>query len=491
MIKRLLIQNLILIEKAEIFLSEHLNIFTGESGSGKSAVLTAIKLISGERASPSWVQKGKEMAVVEAEFSSNLFIRRELYSSGKSRCFIDDRQVSLAELKELNLLEIVDQNSSILGQEKELLDSFAKISKEVKEYENALSQEKKIKEELNSFEKDQSHLLHLQRDFEELNELQYSSKEEEKLDQELELLSHAQEMNESLLEICVALDAKKDASSLKKAIFTLEKWARLDQKLKTAEDLIRSASLELEEALSFLQSYTNEIQIDPIRLEILETRIGKIEKYKRLFGPDLVAKKKELEEKIDAIFENEQKQKDLQKELEALSKKNLIQKLFLDQERKKAATLLGEQVEKELKELNLSSARFVVKVEEEKVFFLFSANPQGALLSIDKCASGGELARLFLAMKTILSKGLNTLIFDEIDSSIGGQTAKKVAEKLKNLSDCQQVLCVTHFIQVAKYATDHFVVLKKTVQNEAISEVKKINKEEKEVEYDRMLGILC
>lgn len=483
--RRLKIQNLILIEKAEIEFGKGLNILTGETGSGKSAILSAIRLIGGERADSSCIRKGAEVAIVEAEFEEGPLIRREIYRSGKNRCFIDDALVNVTQLKESVSIERVDQNSSILSQETALLDQFATLAEEVEEFSKSQSEEKALFSELEallSIPKERE-LEWAQKDLELIETARW--KEEEALNQEHLLLSHAQELSEKIAGVSHVLTDSIPA--LRKALASLETCGRFDAKIQTTAQALKGALLEFDEAHRFVESYLDRLEANPIKLETIEKEIGAILNLKRRFGADLEAQKQKLLSGIERLSNIEFQVETLQNALKILREKNFAWKKSILEKRQRAAPLFANLILQELKDLNMPDAQFEVAVSESAQF-LFSANRGNPPIPIAKCCSGGELSRLLLAIKTVLSSGTSTLVFDEIDSNVGGQTAAAIGEKLQRLSQNRQVICVTHFVQVAKYAMDHFLVSKETRDENTYTTLKKLIGNEREPEYNRMLG---
>lgn len=483
--KRLKIKNLILIESAVLEFGKGLNILTGETGSGKSAILSAIRLIAGERADSSCIRKGSDLGVVEAEFEDGSILRREIYRSGKNRCFIDEAQVSLSALKEFIQIEMVDQNSSILGKEKLLLDQFAEISEEVKDFEASICEENKLSAELNTLlaTPKERELEWAKKDIELLEEARW--KEEESLAQEHHLLTHAQELAEKISAAACLFD--EGIPYFKRALGLLEQAQRFCDKIEHLAEPVKGALLELEEAGRSLQSYGDRIEINPTRLEALEKEIGAIVTLKRRFGSDLGAQKEKLLTTIEHLANLDARIDNLQKSLILLREKNETWARSINEKRRQASPLFSNILLQELKSLNIPNAQFEVVISD-RIQFLFSANPGHPPIPIEKCASGGELSRLFLAIKTILSQGKSTLVFDEIDSNVGGQTAAAIGEKLKRLSEFRQVICVTHFVQVAKCGIDHFLVSKETLAEDTYTTVQKMGEKEREREYNRMMG---
>lgn len=488
------IQNLILIEKAEIVFGPGLNILTGETGSGKSAVLSAIRLIAGERADSNCIRKGADFAIVEAVLEGPIFIRREIYRSGKNRCFIDDAQVSLATLKEAVNIEMVDQSSShtILNQQKSMLDTFAGLTDEVFAYETAAAEEKAIDAQLQKLLQTpkERELEWARKDLGLIEEVDWRLGEEEKLVEEHHFLIHAQELAEKISSIAFALTEGNELPPLKRMQTTLEHCIRFDPKLGPLAQSMKSALLELEEVGREIQTYSDKLEADPARIAAVEKRIGAIESIKRRFGVEIEEEKAKLMATIEHLSNLDAQIESLQSELQLLREKNIQWAQSITLKRRKAAPLFASQVLEELKNLNIPHAQFEIAVGESlnDVSFLFSANPGLPPIPVERCASGGELSRLLLAIKTLLSEGSSSLVFDEIDSNVGGQTAAILGQKLKRLAEKRQVICVTHFVQVAKCAMDHFLVRKSTQGESAYTTVIKLSEKEKENEYSRMMG---
>lgn len=489
----LTIQNLILIEKAEIHFGPGLNILTGETGSGKSAILSALRLLAGGRADSQTIRNGADLAVVEAIVGSKQ-IRREIHRSGKNRCFLNDELVSLATLREEVDIEMVDQSSSHTlsspDSQRDSLDAFAQLSHEVAAFTASLAQEKEWERFLS--ESKQGHVESIEKELTFFEEVNVLPGEEVKLAQEHHILTHAQELAEKIGSIGTALSEGNEPLlfALKKIVGTLENCLRFDPKLTSLSQTMRSAVLEIEEVSRSVGNYLDQLQVDPQQLLAIEKRIATIEGLKRRFGPDLELEKNKLRDQLDHLHRLETETEATRQQLIAIKEKNRAWAHEITHKRKLHAAQLSASVLKELQSLNIPHAQFEVSVGEEfnQVTFLFSANPGIAPIPLEQCASGGELSRLLLAIKTILSTGCSTLVFDEIDSNVGGQTASILGEKLKQLAQKKQVICVTHFVQVAKFATDHFLVTKTEDQGLAYTKIVKLDAKNKEKEYSRMLG---
>lgn len=531
MLTTLKIQNLILVESAQITFGEGLNILTGETGSGKSALLSALSLLSGQRADTGLIRKESDLAIVEATFQTDvssllqeeeilpptppspLHVRREIHRSGKSRCFIEDQQVSLTFLRKCigHIIEQVDQSSShtLASQEEQrhMLDTFSSLLPLTKELQQNFQEQKKLEEALAALIQKQEirerELAWAQKDVALIEETNWKEGEEETLTQEHHRLIHAQELLEKVSLISTALsDGNQPIASLLKRFSTLlEQCQRLDPSLSPLATTLKSTAVELEEISSSLQSYLDRLEIDPKRLQFVEERIAALETLKRRFGASfeaVQAKRKELLAQIEKLENLDEEIQNLQKKIQQLANENEKKGALLSDERKKGAAALEMLVQQELKPLNLPHARFVIHITSkpltaqgiDDIQFLFSANLGVPPAPLEQCASGGELSRLLLALKICLSEkgGASCLVFDEIDSNVGGQTATILGEKLKKLSHNHQVICVTHFSQVARQGMHHFLVTKNQEGGLAKTTISPLSSSERESEYKRMLG---
>jgi DNA repair protein RecN (Recombination protein N) len=400
--------------------------------------------------------------------------------------------VNLADFRKKANIEVIDQNSAqtLLEQHKEMLDAFAGIEKEVDLLNRSLLQEKEMEEKLQILLQTprERELKWAQKDLNFLEEVNVQKGEEELLAQEHVRLASSQELSQKIQLIHFVLREENHLAALKRALNTLESCARVDQALQATADSFKSALLELEEAALVIERY--HIEANPERLAEIEKRIADIEALKKRFGLNFAEQKERLLKTIDHLSHLEEEIELLKKACETKRKENSAACQAITLKRKEKAPLFASRILKELKSLNIPHAKVEIEVGApfNEVSFLFSANPGIQPMPIASCASGGELSRLFLAMKTVLFSGTSTLVFDEIDSNVGGQTALVLGEKLKALSQNRQVICVTHFVQVAKQALDHFYVSKKEKNNLAYTEIKKLSEKEREEEYHRMVG---
>lgn len=303
--KSLKIQNLILIERAEIELGSGLNILTGETGSGKSAVLSAIQLIAGGRADASLIRQGSPFAIVEAALEDSTIIRREIYRSGKNRCFIDEAQVSLGALKGAVDIEMVDQNSShaILEEEGSMLDAFAGIVGEVDEYKASVRQAREIGAELEKWLQvpKERELEWAEKDLAWIEEVDWKAGEEASLAEEHNVLIHAQDLAAKVSGVSFGLSEGPELPSLKRMQAGLESCIRFDPKLAPIAQSMKNALLELEETGQLIQNYADRLEADPGRLAAVEKRIGAIESLIRRFGADIEGQKEKLRARVQEL----------------------------------------------------------------------------------------------------------------------------------------------------------------------------------------------
>lgn len=519
MLKKLTIKNLILVEFAEVEFSVGLNIITGESGSGKSALLSAISLVAGRKTSPQCIREGEKIAWAEALFilpeneeiklllerenipfpsDHHLSIRREISSNGKSRSFVQDELVTLPLLKELggHLLQIADQNShEDLGSEtyqRILLDTYAELLNDIREFshlfqkEKELLQKKKEHELLNEKES-------LQDELNEIEKANIKEGEEEKISEEHNLLVHA---SDALSKIEIIYSSLKDPilSRLLKLQPLLQQLSTVHKRFEEGLNLLQSARVELDEISHLVLQMKGAFDVDPGRITYLEERLQIIESLKKKYGNNLTEKKEAYAKRLKELHTSE----DEFNELPEIQKKLEAKVLYIHQKRKAFALELEEKISSELKSLNLSHGSFQIRLEpkettstgNDKIAFLFSANLGQTPKTVGSAASGGELSRLLLAFQTALSKkaGKHTLIFDEIDSNIGGKTASLIGEKLHSLGKYTQIISVTHFVQVATCATSHIRVQKKEENGRMVTLIEKLSETEKKKEYARMIG---
>ena len=524
MLRSLQIKNIILIEQADIPFHQGFHVLTGETGAGKSAILKALRLVVGERADTQALRKGADKGLVEAQFdapdhaplrklleeaeidwSPELVIRREMTASGRNRAFVNDQMISLTLLKQLGeqLMHICGQhaNQELRNQEKhrDLLDLFAELNDSRLAFTTAWQRENRLRQELTTLQRQESQRLRemddAQRQWEELSEAQLKEGEEEELFSEYTLLTSAEELAAGVGQVYEAL---QEAQSLKSALQQLEGLKQLDTALHDPAAGLRSTLMEFEELGYTLRSYLSRIENNPARAEEINQRLSVITKLKKKYGPDPVAYLEQLALHLTQLQAADDRAEEIERALQDASELTDILAKKLTQERTDAALKLEEALTQQLLTLNMPAVEFRVRVMpqarhlhgEDLVDFLFAPNLGEKLIAIADCASGGELSRLMLALQALLA-GKNhtpTLVFDEVDANIGGETATVVGQKLAEIGGGMQVLCVSHFPQVARFAHHHYQVAKQTCENRTTTHIAVLQGKDRDKELRRMVG---
>ena len=545
MLRELRIKNFAVIDEAALDFGAGLNVLTGETGAGKTIVLNALGLISGGRVSAEIIRHGEEEASVEALFAESpeplrdklreggyggedeMVIKRIVSRSGKNRIYLNGSLCPLGFLGEAGscLIHIYGQHEhqALLNPETHLrlLDSYGGLepkAEDMKERYRSLGLAwKSLKEakDLLDKRKREEELLRLQA--REISQARLQTGEEEELRAKKNILIHAEKLFQGCKEGEDLLYDGEDAliSRLGRYVLRLKELANIDGGLNEAVELLNSSQAQLQEATTVLRRYTGKIQFDPGALEQLEDRLAEINRLKRKYNgtvEDILKIEKTIEEELQALGRGEEEIPMLERAFEKARSSAWQTAEALSAERKKVAKKLKKAMEKEVEGLGMAGTIFeacflseeaggdeppfliggkrVTEQGMDQVEFYFSPNPGEAVKSLAKIASGGELSRLMLAIKSlVLTQGdIPTLLFDEVDAGIGGRVAEIVGKKLKKVADSYQVLCVTHLPQIAALADSHYVVQKEVVKGRTFTEVKKLNDNERVAEVARMLG---
>ena len=545
MLKELNIKNFAIIDQLRVEFRPGLNVFTGETGAGKSIVVDALNLALGERASTDLVRTGSDEAVVEAAFDLNgsgaravtgilveqgigmekgedLIIRRVISSSGKNKIYINGSLANLATLAAVgrHLADIHGQHEHqsllALDQQMEMLDSFGGlhgIRAEVAEAYGKLMGVRKKLAELEIGERDRAQredLLRYQRN--EIEAAQLKEGEDEELANEQRVLANAEKLAGLARAADEALYTGDGSvlSGLKRAITSVREIAAIDEKLGPVLELLESGRAQIDEAARDMSSYAERVEFDPQRLESIGDRLDLIQKLKKKYGSSIREINDFGVQAAIGLARMEQSTEEIEKlksEIQAV-KFGLTEKANeLTKKRSAAARELEKKVEVELGHLGMKRSQFAVKVEQEaggdtldglklgprgadRVEFLISPNPGEEPRPLAKIASGGELSRIMLALKTILVEGdpIPTLVFDEVDAGIGGAVADEVGKKLRKIAARRQVFCITHLAQIASMATSHYGVAKAVKRDRTSTEVRLLGDRERVDEIARMLG---
>ncbi|MGA2960359.1 MAG: DNA repair protein RecN [Candidatus Korobacteraceae bacterium] len=547
MLIELRVENYAVIDSVVVPFGAGLNLLTGETGAGKSILIDALSLLLGEKASSDIVRHGTERAVVSAVFEAafepvakvleangidgeeaQIIVRREIAANGKSRVFINNQPATVAVLKQLapHLAIIHAQNESVLAFDPParlaLLDSAAGLESEPvgSAYQEWLDVQQRIGE-LERDEQDRLRMLDLWNfQAKEIEAVRPEPGEDQKLEAEKRVLANAERLFQAAMAGYDALyeGATSAISSLHAAMKQIEELARFDPKFQQSLGELDSARITVEDLAETLRGYAQGIDASPERLAEVEDRLAALDRLRRKYGKsidDVLVYGEDIRSKINQMENKDQLLRDLKRELAAKASGYLDLARGLSRKRFAAARKLERTVEAEINDLAMK-ARFQIEVsgsdEQEYwtaagfdlVRYLISANPGEPLGPVEEIASGGELSRVMLALKASVEasaiapagngrKGKDqvrqrTLVFDEIDSGIGGRAAEAVGRKLKALAQSKQVLCVTHLPQIASFADQHFLIEKRESAGRAQTKIRQLTAEERKQEIARMLS---
>ena len=533
MLKEVSIQNFAIIEELKVSFLPELNIITGETGAGKSILLGALGLVLGERADSSVLLNKEKKCVVEVLFEENssvikewlkgediddgideLVIRREISSNGKSRAFINDTPVNLQQLKQLSamLVDLHQQFDTLeLGEayfQRNVLDAMAGCSKETAVYHQLYLQFSKEQKELQLL-KEQQQQAQKEKDYhqfllEELEQASFKEQELEQIEQELKLLSNAGAVSSTLNE---AVNLLKDGDTpivqqLKSLLQRLQHYKDLNTDLHTAVERLQSSHIELSDIASELDHLQNTIAVDEERMQQINERLEMGYKLQKKHGVnstnDLLNIQQQLETKLQAVFNLEEVIVAKEKLVQQFQMELQKQAHELSLHRTKQAKPFAEKVNRLLAKVGMPNAQLKVDVQvtalnaygSNTIEFLFDANKSNRFESISKVASGGELSRLMLCIKSLVAKqmALPTMLFDEIDTGISGEAARQVGILLKELSQQHQVITITHLPQIAAKATAHFYVYKQEEKKGISTKIRLLNQNEQIEAIARMLS---
>jgi DNA repair protein RecN (Recombination protein N) len=545
MLTQLTISNFAIIGHLEIHFKPGLNILSGETGAGKSIIINAVNLILGGRASAELIRSGAEEARVEAlfhvplpspvslmleemdiPFQGELLIKRHLSREGRNRIVINGSMATLQMLSRLGQMMI-----SISGQHEHqlllkpdnhlaLLDDFSGLVDERESLSDAFNEHQALKEKRDALKKEirekeeRQDLARFQR--EEIEKAGLQPGEDTALEAEKKRLLYAEKLMEELREAYGTLYEKDDSvlSSLSQSLRRLERGADLEERLKAIVKALASAKAEIEESAMELRGLQKGIVMDPRRLEEVEERLQLIHKLKRKYGASLeeiLQLKDRLAEMMDNLDQRKEELGRMESQIEEAEKALVSKATLLSRKRRQAAGRFEDSLKEELALLSLGGIRFEVQFQDpteslkagreelmrklkaeglDRVEFMLSPNVGEDLKPLSKIASGGELSRIMLAMKTILarSSSVETIVFDEVDSGIGGATAEVVGDKLRSLAGYHQILCITHLPQIASKGMTHFMVEKQVLEGRTRTVISELGFEERVKEIARLLG---
>ncbi len=538
MLLHLTIKNFALIEELEFNLSNGLNILTGETGAGKSMIIDALDMLLGGRASNDYIRDGKKKAVIEASFlikdnqavkdalmdlgfetsKDKMILTRELNRSANNKSRINGRIVTLDMTREISqyLIDIYGQHEhqSLLDSQNhlKLLDEYGeeKLGEIKKEVKNTYQRLKRKRNKLNNIEKNAEErkkridLLEFQID--EIKAAELEVGENEELLSEKKRLNNAEKINETVAKGYTTIyesDMHQEAimdklGEIKKEFSPIIDF---DDELKEIQETLETLIYQIEDVAMRMSDYVDKIEFNPQRLKEIGQRLDLINKLKRKYGnsiEEILNYYKDKQQELKSLQEADDNNQQLEKEVSQLEKKYLQQANKLSELRKEIAQKLEREAMAELNDLAMDDIRFKVSFDRvsnyaitgiDNIEFLISPNPGSALRPLQKIASGGELSRIMLALKIITSdvEQTSTLVFDEVDSGIGGRTAKLVANKLALLAKNYQLLCITHLPQIAALADGHNLIRKKVNNGVTSTELKSLDRKDRIRELARML----
>ena len=533
MLRELKIENLAIIDELDIEFEKGFIVLTGETGAGKSIILSGINLLIGEKASVDMIRDGEENLVAQGVFDvdeeqkkkleamgidtdgDEIIIRRYYNRNGKARAFVNNVRITLADLKEIasTLVDIVGQHSHqmLLNRNNhiKLLDSFlSKEDKDIKEkLSSLLSQHREIKSKIEKIESDKKETLEKKEFYEyqleEIEKLKLKDGEDEILEAEYKKVFNAEKIREKVYESLEYLKYDDDSALgfILESIKNIEYLGKYDERYLELAKRMESAYYELEDCVGEIEDISKNIEVTESDLDKIAGRMNTLkrikEKYKRTLA-ELIEYREDLKEKLSDMNSGDFKTRELQKELDKIKAEydKLAEKL--SKSRKEIALKIEDELLNELKFLNMEDAKLKVQMNKvdrmtndgyDEIEFFISTNVGQELKPLNKIASGGEVSRVMLALKVIFSKvdNIPILIFDEIDTGIGGETVRKIALKLKEIGDNTQIISITHSPVIASKASQQFYIEKYVENSKTISRVKKLSSEERIKEIGRML----
>ncbi len=545
MLVQLAIADFAIIKDLEISLKSGLNVLSGETGAGKSIIINAVNLILGGRASADLIRTGCKEARVEAlfivpenqvleemlsdlgfSFGGELLIKRTVSREGRNKISINGSLATLQMLSRIGALLI-----SVSGQYEHqlllkpdnhlyLLDDFGGLSEERAKFTEVFNRYQSLKEEMRVLEKKLREILEKQElnrfQIQEIEEAGINPGEDQGLVEEKRRLQHAEELLEIVTEGYQVLYERNDSllSTISQFMKKLDKGAEIDNRFAAVRDGLREVEIALEDISFALRDFQKSINRDPYRLEEVMERLELLNRLKRKYGPSLVDVLQFRDELAGVMFDLDEKKlrlEQLEKERREVETDLLDRAITLSKKRKKVSKELEKAVERELQHLHMQNTRFRVRFEKERstgrkkgegavselgadgfdqIEFMIAPNIGEDLRPLSKIASGGELSRLMLAIKTIVARtaSVETIIFDEVDSGISGATAEVIGDKVLSLTKYHQIICITHLPQIASKGQTHFLVRKRVADGRTQTAISELDQKERVQEIARLLG---
>ena len=534
MLKSLYIKNFTLIDELDIELYPGFSVITGETGAGKSIILGAIALLLGQRADSKSIKQGADKCVIEAHFdltrydmdaffsdndiendATDCIVRRELLASGKSRAFINDTPVQLSMLKELGerLVDVHSQHQNLLLNKQDfqlgVVDIFADDATQLSQYQKTYKEYHQVKQQLDdlreSIERNRQNADFLRFQCDELTQARLVEGEQEELEQQSDTMSHSEDIKSALYEADNALTAEQTGivTALHTTLYELRKIGEVYPAAAELEQRVDSCYIELKDIAQEVSSHLERIDFDPAEMDAVNNRLDKLydleKKYHVETVEELIAKRDELCQQLNNIDNSDEALSDLEQQLSRLQTQAEQEADALTALRTKAARQIEAEMQTKLVPLGMPNVRFSVDITREalslsgqdKVAFLFSANTSTPLQPISQVASGGEIARVMLSLKAMISGAvkLPTIIFDEIDTGVSGKMAEKMAEMMQEMgAHGRQVISITHLPQIAALGTTHYKVEKQETVFGTVSSMHQLSPDERIHEIAQMLS---
>ncbi|WP_349949762.1 DNA repair protein RecN [Bacteroides cellulosilyticus] len=534
MLRSLYIQNYALIEKLDISFGAGFSVITGETGAGKSIILGAIGLLLGQRAEVKAIRQGASKCVIEARFDISAYgmepffedneleyeeeciLRREVYASGKSRAFINDTPASLVQMKELGeqLIDVHSQHQNLLlnkeGFQLNVLDILSHNDEQLSAYQSLYREWKQAQQELADLiaraEQNKADEDYIRFQLEQLEEANLSAGEQEELEQETDMLSHAEEIKAGLFRVGQLLTSDEGGllAGLKESLNTMLGLQKVYSPATELAERLESTYIELKDVSQEVSSQEEDVEFNPDRLEEVNDRLNLIytlqQKHRATTVEELLTLAEEYAAKLAAITSYDERIGELTTLCETLYNKVRKQAAVLTKARTGAAREVEKQMASRLVPLGMPNVRFQVEMGirkepgvhgEDTVNFLFSANKNGSLQNISSVASGGEIARVMLSIKAMIAGAvkLPTIVFDEIDTGVSGEIADRMADIMQEMGEQdRQVISITHLPQIAARGCAHYKVYKQDNETETNSHIRRLADEERVEEIAHMLS---
>lgn len=537
MLKKLDIRNFTLIDHLEMALYPGFSVITGETGAGKSIVIGAIGLLLGNRADAKQVKRGCDKCIIEATFDLSIYhsdvlkdffedndldyepeeclLRREVNASGKSRAFINDTPVTLALMRELGeqLIDVHSQHQNLLLSKEDfqlnVVDIIARDRQQLADYRSAFAEYRSAQRRLEELReqiatsRDNEDFLRFQQ--KELSEANLASGEQEQLEQEAELMSHAEDIKRALHEADYGLSGDDTGIvNLTRSIAAqLRSVADVYPEAQELAERLDGCFVELKDISQEIASKVDDVEYDPQRFNLITQRLDTIYTLQQKFHvqnvDELLDRLNGINAQLDNIDNSDEELQELERSVEKLHAVCVEKAAVLTDMRRKSATVVEQELSKLLVPLGIPKVRFKVEVSPadlstngaDKVMFLFSANSSTDMQPVSQVASGGEIARVMLSLKAMISKaiGLPTIIFDEIDTGVSGRVAEQMAHIMRDMGKAnRQVLCITHLPQIAAAGSTHYKVAKQETEQGTVSTMTQLSDEQRITEIAQMLS---